>query len=300
VFADQVDAAGGTDEVDVPIAAEDFGELLTNGVVGSRHGGECRSGCAQGQDWGVWTLGGLPHASVQTPARVYDALDRPTMPTLQGKFIVFDGGEGCGKSTQAHLLKAAMEAQGLARVLLVRDPGTTQIGEQIREVLLNPANDQMSMRCEMLLYMAARAQLMKETIGPALARGDVVVSDRFVSSTLAYQLGGDGQTTHDILRVAEIAVNHRWPDLTIILDMPIEGSSARVRPKFTLFPDDPDAGLEKDRIERRPKEYHEQVRRNYLAQAQQMPDRYRVVNADRTPAEVHADVVKAVVGLVGK
>jgi dTMP kinase len=218
------------------------------------------------------------------------------MAELQGKFIVFDGGEGCGKSTQAHLLRDALEAQG-SHVLLVRDPGTTVIGEQIREILLNPANNEMSMRCEMLLYMAARAQLMKETIAPALARGDVVVSDRFVSSTLAYQLGGEGLTTHDILRVAEIAVNHHWPDLTIILDMPIEGSSARVRPKFTLFPDDPEAGLEKDRIERRPKEYHEQVRRNYLAQAQQMPERYRVVNADRTAAEVHADVLAAVLEL---
>src|SRR5437763_6312922 len=123
------------------------------------------------------------------------------MSQLHGKFIVFDGGEGCGKSTQAHLLKDALEADGGSRVLLVRDPGTTAIGEQVREILLNPAHTEMSMRCEMLLYMAARAQLMKETIWPALQRGEVVVSDRFVSSTLAYQLGGDGLTTHDILRV---------------------------------------------------------------------------------------------------
>jgi dTMP kinase len=225
--------------------------------------------------------------------RVYDAI-QSTMPLkqLHGKFIVFDGGEGCGKSTQAHLLKDVLESHG-SRVLLVRDPGTTIIGEQIRAILLNPAHKEMSMRCEMLLYMAARAQLMKETIVPALHQGTVVVSDRFVSSTLAYQLGGDGLTTHEILRVAEIAVNHRWPDLTIILDMPLDGSSARVRPKFTLFPDDPDAGLEKDRIERRPKEYHEQVRRNYLTQAEQMPHRYRVVNADQDPQAVHADVMKA-------
>src|SRR5439155_25330291 len=101
---------------------------------------------------------------------------RLPMPKFNGKFIVFDGGEGCGKSTQAHLLKDALEADG-SRVLLVRDPGTTIIGEQIRAILLNPAHNEMSMRCEMLLYMAARAQLMKETIGPALARGDVVVSD---------------------------------------------------------------------------------------------------------------------------
>src|SRR5450432_3572237 len=107
------------------------------------------------------------------------------MTKLAGKFIVFDGGEGCGKSTQAQLLKQVLEASG-SRVLLVRDPGSTTIGELIRAILLNPENDQMSMRCEMLLYMAARAQMMKEIILPALEGGSVVISDRFVSSTLAY------------------------------------------------------------------------------------------------------------------
>ena len=177
---------------------------------------------------------------------------------------------------------------------LVRDPGTTRIGEQIRAILLNPDNREMAMRCEMLLYMAARAQMMAETILPALAAGKVVISDRFVSSTLAYQLGGDGLTAEDIRAVADIAIRGRWPDLTIILDMPTEASMARVRPKFALFPDDPDAGLQKDRIEQRPLEYHEQVRRNYLAQAQAHPHRYRVILADRDPAEVLSDIWKTV------
>src|SRR3954449_6790134 len=106
------------------------------------------------------------------------------MKHLAGKFIVFDGGEGCGKSTQAKLLRQDLEAAGL-KVVAVHDPGATRIGELIRAILLNPENTDMSMRCEMLLYMAARSQMMHQTILPALKDGEVVISDRFVSSTLA-------------------------------------------------------------------------------------------------------------------
>src|SRR5262245_23011882 len=122
---------------------------------------------------------------------------------LRGKFIVFDGGEGCGKTTQARLLRERLEAEGLP-VLAVHDPGATRIGEMVRAILLNPENNDMAMRCEMLLYMASRAQMMVEKILPALKAGSVVVSDRFVSSTLAYQLGGDGLTAKEIRDVAEV------------------------------------------------------------------------------------------------
>jgi dTMP kinase len=204
------------------------------------------------------------------------------MAISDGKFIVFDGGEGCGKSTQVKLLKAALEATG-AQVLLVRDPGTTRIGEMIRGILLNPDHDEIAMRCEMLLYMAARAQMMAAVIQPALDSGKIVISDRFVSSTLSYQLGGDGLTADDIRATAEVAIKGRWPDLTIILDMPVEKSLARVQ-------------RAKDRIEQRPLEYHQQVRKNYLAQAAAMPGRYRVIDADRPPDLVHIDVMKAIGG----
>src|SRR5687768_7220779 len=211
------------------------------------------------------------------------------MTHLRSKFIVFDGGEGCGKSTQAKMLRDRVLAEG-ASAVLVHEPGFTRIGEEIRKLLLNPENTDMGMRCEMLLYMAARAQMMAEKIRPALDEGNVVISDRFVSSTLAYQLGGDSLSADEIRAVADIAIRGRWPDLTIILDMPVEGSTLRVRPKFTLFPDDPDAGVEKDRIEQRPLEYHQKVRQNYLSQAQADPQRYRIVRADRTPDEVHEEV----------
>ncbi|HYO08923.1 MAG TPA: dTMP kinase [Tepidisphaeraceae bacterium] len=215
---------------------------------------------------------------------------------LAGKFIVCDGGEGCGKSTQARLLRERLERGGVS-VLPVHDPGATRIGEMVREILLNPRNTDMGMRAEMLLYMAARAQMMVEKILPALDAGNVVVSDRFVSSTLAYQLGGDGLSADEIRRVGDIAIKGRWPDLTLIFDLPVESSMARVRPKFTLFPDDPAAGMDLDRIEQRSLAYHDQVRQNYLAQVQLDPTRYRVIDADRAIDAVHADVVSAVAEL---
>jgi dTMP kinase len=146
----------------------------------------------------------------------------------------------------------------------------------------------------MLLYMAARAQMMAETILPALLAGKLVVSDRFVSSTLAYQLGGDDLTAAEIRGVADVAIRGRWPDLTVILDLPTEVSMARVRPKFTLFPDDPDAGFQKDRIEQRPLEYHRRVRQNYLDQAKADPQKHRVIDASRDPQSVHQEVYAAV------
>ncbi|CAN5478052.1 dTMP kinase [soil metagenome] len=213
---------------------------------------------------------------------------------LAGKFIVFDGGEGCGKSTQAALLKQDLESAGM-QVLAVHDPGATRIGELIRAILLNPDNTDMAMRCEMLLYMAARAQMMEEKIVPALKDGKVVISGRFVSSTLAYQLGGDGLTVEDIRAVAEIAIKGRWPDLMLILDMPTKKSAQRVQPKFLLdFPEDVQAQLSKDRIELRSFEYHEDVRRKYLDQVKRDPKRYRVINADRDVEKVHQDVLKQV------
>ncbi len=204
------------------------------------------------------------------------------MQHLRGKFIVLDGPEGSGKSTQLQLLRGALEKAGL-EVLAVRDPGTTRIGEQVRAILLDPNHQEMSMRCEMLLYMSARAQMMAEVIQPALDARQVVLSDRFVSSTLAYQLGGEGISAAEIRQVADVAIRGRWPDLTIILDMPADKSMARVQ-------------RAKDRIEQRPMEYHEQVRRNYLAQAEADPT-YRLIAADRDQAAVHGDVLRAVQSL---
>lgn len=202
------------------------------------------------------------------------------MTHLRGKFIVFDGGEGCGKSTQAAMLRQVLETAGV-QTLVVRDPGATRVGEMIRHILLDPANVEIGMRCEMLLYMASRAQLMHEVVAPALAAGRCVISDRFVTSTLAYQLGGDGLTAEQIRAVGDVAIAGRWPDLTIILDMPVEKSAARLK-------------RDRDRIEQRSVQYHERVRQNYLMQAAQHPRQMRVIPADRDAHAVHADVLAAI------
>ena len=204
-----------------------------------------------------------------------------------GMFIVFDGTEGCGKSTQARMLYERLSRRrGADDLLLVRDPGTTRIGERVRGILLDPAHAEMNMRCEMLLYMAARAQMMAEVILPALGRGGTVLCDRFVSSTLAYQLGGDGLTAAEIRSVADIAVRGRWPDLTVLLDLPAAESLARVR-------------RARDRIEQRPMDYHERVRQNYLAQAEGDPDQYRVIDAGHGVESVHEEVWRVVAPLFG-
>jgi dTMP kinase len=201
-----------------------------------------------------------------------------------GVFIAFDGGEGCGKSTQIALLREALEKQG-KHVLAVRDPGTTRVGELIRAILLNPDHNEMAMRCEMLLYMAARAQMMHEVIKPALDLQHIVLTDRFVSSTLAYQLGGDGLSEDEIRTTAGIALKGRLPDLTLILDMPPEEAIARVT-------------RAKDRIEQRSLEYHQTVRQNFLNQAKHAPTKYRVIDAKQSKENVHQQVLAHVLSVV--
>jgi len=201
-----------------------------------------------------------------------------------GLFISFDGGEGCGKSTQIARVRDALEAMGKS-VLAVRDPGTTRVGELIRGILLNPDHTEMAMRCEMLLYMAARAQMMHEVIRPALDKGLIVLTDRFVSSTLAYQLGGDGLSEEEIRTTAGIALKGRLPDMTIVLDMPPDEAIARVT-------------RVKDRIEQRSLEYHQTVRQNFLNQAKHSPVRHRVIDARQPMDIVHQQVMGVVQRLI--
>ena len=189
----------------------------------------------------------------------------PWIQRLAGRFIVFDGPDGSGKTTQFHRLARFAAAAGI-EVTEVREPGGTVIGEEIRNLLLDPANDVMDTRCEVMLYMASRAQLIAERIRPALRGGHFVLADRFVSSTLAYQGTAGGIAAADILRIAEIAVGDCWPDLTIIFDVDEATAAKRLNPLL-------------DRMEQKGAEYHRRVRQGYLAQAQQMPDKYAVIDA---------------------
>ena len=209
---------------------------------------------------------------------------------LSGKFVVFDGPDGCGKTTQLEILMARLTKQAPdLKVRRLREPGGTRIGEEIRKLLLSTDHENMDVHCEMLLYMASRAQLVAEQIKPALAAGECVVSDRFASSTLAYQGGGGGLDLQQILDVAKTAVAASdtspgiWPHLTVIFDLDVDVAMARLHPRQS-------AGLFADRIEQRAVDYFQRVRENYLWQAKQWPERYRVVDAGKTIAQVEKQV----------
>lgn len=183
---------------------------------------------------------------------------------LAGRFLVLDGPDGSGKGTQLERLTDWLTSLGV-RVCRAQDPGGTPIGMRIREILLDPAASEMSPACETMLYMASRAQLVHEVVLPALHDGQLVLCDRFVSSTVAYQ-GAAGVKPDDILKVADVAVGHTWPDLTIILDIDAEAGLQRVRREF-------------DRMEAKSVEFHRRVRLQFLQQAERWPARFAVVNA---------------------
>lgn len=191
--------------------------------------------------------------------------DLAFMSRLGGRFVVFDGPDGSGKTTQFHRFCHAARDAGLD-VVEVREPGGTAIGEQVRQLLLDPANEDMDLRAEMLLYMASRAQLVARKIGPAIEAGKLVVADRFISSTLAYQGTAGGVDPTDIAAVGDIAVGRYRPDLVVVFDVDQATAARRLNPLL-------------DRIEQRGADFHARVREGYLQQARQAPDGYRVIDA---------------------
>ena len=184
---------------------------------------------------------------------------------LTGKFVVFDGPDGSGKSTQFARFLSFCRERGLDHCE-VREPGGTSIGEQIRRVLLDPDNADMSLRCEMMLYMASRSQLIEQVIRPALEAGKLVLADRFVSSTLAYQGTAGGMAQDDIIRVARVAIEPYWPDLTVVFDVDEHVASSRLNPLL-------------DRMELKGEVFHRRVREGFLHQAENSPDTYLVIDA---------------------
>ncbi len=197
---------------------------------------------------------------------------------LAGRFLVVDGPDGTGKSTQIQRLCAWLRDAGAA-VTAVRDPGGTAIGDRIRAILLDPLHAEMAVRCETMLYMASRAQLVEQIVRPALARGECVLCDRYISATVAYQ--GAGGMDPDLVRsVGEAAVGGLWPDLTLLLDLPPEVGLSRIR--GTL-----------DRVEAKDLAYHRRVRDIFLRQAQEAPERFRVLDASGTPEDVQSRIRQA-------
>ena len=182
-----------------------------------------------------------------------------------GLFITFEGPEGSGKTTHSRLLCGFLRKKGF-KVLHTREPGGTLISEKIRKILLDPKNKGMDVGCEMLLYMAARAQIVKQKILPALEKNKIVVCDRFTDATLAYQGYAGGMDIKIIKNIAGIVTKGLKPDITFLLD--IDSKAGLLR-----------AGRAKDRMERKSVLYHNKVRNGYLDIAKKEPKRVKVMSS---------------------
>mgnify|MGYP002590122259 FL=1 len=230
--------------------------------------------CASGEPAGVEPLAAGPLAAASFP-------EQPAMP----RFITLEGIDGCGKSTQAKLLAEDLERAGYD-VLLLREPGGVTISEKIRELLLDPAHAAMSDTCELLLYEAARAQLVYEVVAPALAQGRIVVCDRFYDSTTAYQGYANGMDLGAVQRANALAVGACHPDLTLVFDIDPAKAAARAAARDRA----------QDRMEAKGLAYQERVAAGFRAIAAAESERVRLVDASRGIDAIHADVRALVLG----
>jgi len=209
----------------------------------------------------------------------------------RGLFITFEGPEGSGKTTHSRLLCSFLKKIGWD-ILHTREPGGTAIGEEIRKVLLDPKNKDMDVKSELFLYMAARAQILKEKIFPSLKRGKVVVCDRFMDATLAYQCYGGALDIKSVSAIGNFVTGGITPDITFLLDIDPKKGFLR-------------SGKVKDRMERKPLLFHRKVRRGYLAIAEKEPARVKVIssggNVAETQEKIRRELLKSVkkIGLHG-
>ena len=201
-----------------------------------------------------------------------------------GYFIAFEGGEGAGKSTQEALLAQELTERGRA-VIRTREPGGTPAGERIREVVLSPEFAGLDPRAEALLFAAARGEHVARVIRPALERGDVVICDRYLDSSVAYQGYGRELGPRRVRDLSLWATHDLLPDLTVVLDI------------------DPEVGLsrfaQRDRLEAEPLQYHREVRAAFLALAEAEPDRYLIVDAGRDSGAIAAEILERVLAGMG-
>lgn len=205
---------------------------------------------------------------------------------MSGVLITLEGGEGAGKSTVLAALAERIESCGI-RVRVTREPGGTMLGEAVRAIVLDPTQRSVCAESELLLMFAARAQLVREVIAPALAAGEWVLSDRFTDASYAYQGGGRGQPDERIAELERWAACSLQPDLTLLLDVPVAQGLARTR----------DRGIS-DRIESERSEFFENVRAAYRARAAVEPLRFRVIDASRAVTDVRVDALAAIDALV--
>src|SRR5437899_2545639 len=214
------------------------------------------------------------------------------MSLRQGRFISFEGLDGCGKSTQIEKLANVLRAQGTS-VVVTREPGGTSAGEKIRQLLLDTSTSGLSSLAELALMFASRAQHIKEVIQPALAEGRVVLCDRFTDSTEAYQGAGRKLGSKAVLELHRILCGDLQPELTILMDSDIAASVERARRRNrTRATDNGRVEGDENRFERENRAFFGRVRHAYLAIAAREPQRVVVVDARRTAAETHAQIVE--------
>lgn len=207
---------------------------------------------------------------------------------MRGKFITFEGPEGGGKTTQAKRLMQRLREAGYD-VVYTREPGGTELGETVRGILQHDKiKEPLSDRSEVFLFLASRAQLVRNVILPALAEGKIVISDRFADSTTAYQGYGRGFPVETMLTLNAFAVGEAVPDLTLLLDVDITKAFERLAARQKELFEKP------DRIEREERAFHERVRNGYLELEKRFPDRFRKLDADREPHLVEADIWRIV------
>ncbi len=214
----------------------------------------------------------------------------PTKSKPAGKLISFEGSEGSGKSTQ--IARLAEHVQKIGReVLATREPGGTEIGEQIRNIIVhNSKGDEMCPETELLLFTAARAQLVREVIAPALKRGAIVLSDRFLDSSTVYQGIARNLAPGPVNEINRFAVGNVMPDLTIVIDVPTDVSLARIRQRASDLP---------DRMERENIAFYTKVREGYLLLAKQWPERVVVFDGTQTPEALDKKIWNEVQKYVG-
>jgi dTMP kinase len=205
--------------------------------------------------------------------------------TTTGVFVCFEGGEGAGKSTQARALATSLEQRGF-RTLLTFEPGDTPVGKEVRRIVLDPATGELSDRTEVLLYAADKAEHVDTVVQPALDRGEVVITDRYVDSLLAYQGGGRTLAADEVERVARWATHDLRPHLTVLLDLAPEHGFDRFE--------------ERDRIEGESPAFHARVRTAFLGLAAADPEHYLVLDARRPTDEIAAAVWSRVEPLLGQ
>jgi len=197
-------------------------------------------------------------------------------------FITLEGPEGSGKSTQIKRLAKRLEEMGYS-VITTREPGGTPIGDQIRQVLVRMENKELHPRTEILLFLAARAQLVEQVIKPALQDGKIILCDRYGDSTLAYQGYGHGLDLEQLRRMLEFATDHLQPDLTILLDLDVKTGLMRKK-----------AEDEWNRLDAYEALFHERVREGYLQLAWEEPERWRIVDASQTIDAVQEDLFQII------